>query len=222
MNQGEAFNPFGVFAGADIPYWLLGRKEIGPGPKICYGLMCRYIGDPELVPLLADKMGVEQRQVHRYITDLENSGLIRRKKVGGNKPDEYIFVWHKWIEETVPYDEQPEGYHSSRVEIKRQYKRSTTVPEDFSITTDILNWIKKTFPESSATNQDLEYSRIRFVQHHVSKGTKCMDWDSKFKEWIANAVVNGWLERKELPKIPETSSEPQENPNKKKWSKFNE
>lgn len=96
-------NPFNLFVGSYTPNWLLRRTEISPGAKLCYARLCQFAGhDGECFPSqakLASEMGAGERQVRRYLSELEDQGLIEIVQPGLNQPNRYLFLWHLWMEE---------------------------------------------------------------------------------------------------------------------------
>lgn len=84
MTVGQPFNPFGLFNGIFIPEALLKAKSLSLGAKVVYGRLTRYAGQNGLcypaVNTLATEIGLEVRQTRRYISELEEFGLIRRLK----------------------------------------------------------------------------------------------------------------------------------------------
>lgn len=94
-------NPFKLFVGAFIPNWLAARTEISPGSKICYAELCRHAGNggvawPSL-ETLGREMGTTERQVRRYIDELEREGLIESERQGLRRCNRYYFLDHKWL-----------------------------------------------------------------------------------------------------------------------------
>jgi DNA-binding Lrp family transcriptional regulator len=96
-------NPYNLFVGSFIPNWLLRRNEISPGGKLCYARLAQFAGkDGECFPsqaTLAAEIGAGERQVRRYISELEKQGLIDTIQVGLNHQNRYRFLWHRWMEE---------------------------------------------------------------------------------------------------------------------------
>lgn len=84
MTIGEPFNPRGLFNGIWIPEALLKAKSLSLGAKVVYGRLQRYAGENGLcypaMDTLASEIGLEIRQTRRYISELEEFGLIRRVK----------------------------------------------------------------------------------------------------------------------------------------------
>ena len=101
------YNPYQVFHGAFTPNWLMRRKEVSPGAKLCLVRLYQYCGEngrcyPKL-ETLAEELGVTKRTVCRYLDELETHGLIERVrrmrgKQGGYKSTEYLFPNHQWVE----------------------------------------------------------------------------------------------------------------------------
>lgn len=95
-------NPFNLFVGAFIPNWLLARDEVSAGAKLCYARLAQFAGkDGECYPsqiTLATEIGAGERQIRRYINELEEQRLIDSVQVGLNQTNRYRFLWHPWME----------------------------------------------------------------------------------------------------------------------------
>ncbi|MDA8083861.1 MAG: helix-turn-helix domain-containing protein [Nitrospiraceae bacterium] len=95
-------NPYNLFVGSFIPNWLLKRTEISPGAKLCYARLAQFAGkDGECFPgqsTLASEIGTGERQVRRYLSELEESELIETVQAGLHQTNHYRFLWHPWME----------------------------------------------------------------------------------------------------------------------------
>lgn len=102
-------NPYKLFYGIWIPNWLLERKEVSSGAKLCYGALCRFAGrNGRCWPgqeAVADVLGVSIRQVQRHLQDLLGLGLIEQVQRGHMKSNVYYFLDHPWIREDTPADD---------------------------------------------------------------------------------------------------------------------
>lgn len=102
MNIGDTFSPYRLFTGAMTPNWLMQRNEISCGAKLCYARLAQYSGqNGRCFPrqaTLALEMGCVERQVRRYLAELEQHNLIETNQPGLQKPNSYQFLWHEWIE----------------------------------------------------------------------------------------------------------------------------
>src|ERR1022692_3304478 len=82
LEVGQPFNPFGLFTGIFIPNALVRSTIISPGAKLVYGRLARYAGQDgrcyPAVETLASEVGLGERQVKRYLAELEREHLIRR------------------------------------------------------------------------------------------------------------------------------------------------
>jgi len=110
VNQGKMrgenlryINPYNLFVGSFIPNWLLKRVEVSQGAKLCYARLSQFAGkDGDCFPsqpTLAVEIGAGERQIRRYISELEELKLIESVQVGLNQPNRYRFLWHRWMEE---------------------------------------------------------------------------------------------------------------------------
>ncbi|MBW2993926.1 helix-turn-helix domain-containing protein [Candidatus Woesearchaeota archaeon] len=109
----NTYNPYKLFVGAFVPNWLLCRREISQGAKLCFAKLAQYAGKSgESYPLLetvAKDLGVSRRQVCTYIKQLEKHKLIISKQNGLGKSNAYEFIKHKW------FTSGSEEYCTSRV-----------------------------------------------------------------------------------------------------------
>jgi Mn-dependent DtxR family transcriptional regulator len=98
----KKINPYKLFNGSYVPEWLMERKEISPGAKLCYARLARFAGkDGSCFPrrkTLSDAIGVSQRQADRYINELKKYDLIGVEQTGFGKPNQYYFYSHKWMD----------------------------------------------------------------------------------------------------------------------------
>lgn len=99
-------NPYKLFTGAFIPTWLLLRQEVSMGAKVCYARLCQYAGENgECFPKqesLAAEIGIKSnRQVIRYLQELEQHGLIKVERIGKTCSNRYKFLYHKWISDVT-------------------------------------------------------------------------------------------------------------------------
>jgi len=90
-----------MFNGSFIPEWLMPRKEISPGGKLCYSRLARYAGkDGKCNPkigTLAKALGVSDRQCSSYLSELKEYNLIKAERLGLGKANIYLFIQHKWM-----------------------------------------------------------------------------------------------------------------------------
>jgi hypothetical protein len=112
-NIKKYINPYNLFVGSFIPNWLLRRSEVSPGAKLCYARLAQFAGkDGDCFPsqaTLAIEIGAGERQIRRYITELEEQQLIDTVQVGLNQPNHYRFLWHPWMEEEKELRKGPSG-----------------------------------------------------------------------------------------------------------------
>lgn len=102
MKEKPQFNVFHQFAGCFVPYGLLSLKRLSAGAKICYSLLAQQAnarGATQLnLPMLAASLGESEGNIVRYLTELEESGLIQSSRGNVNKEDVRIFFpRHPWL-----------------------------------------------------------------------------------------------------------------------------
>jgi hypothetical protein len=140
MLIGEPYIPWRLFHGAFIPNWLLERRELSQGAKLCFARLGQFGGvKGNCHPgqqVLADSLGVVARQARKYVAELEAHGLIVSTRKGLGKSNSYTFIWHPWSEEHLENVEVP-----SNEELKFP---STKELKDLTIGTKVpLHYIDK-------------------------------------------------------------------------------
>ena len=82
-----------------VPEWIMVRKELSPGEKLCYASLLTIANQTTDVSRqrIANFMGTSIRQVDRYIKRLRELKLIKVEKQGLQKPNQYYFYRHKWM-----------------------------------------------------------------------------------------------------------------------------
>ena len=101
MTKKIRLNPYKLFNGANIPNWLLERREVASTAKLAYARLCQYAGkDGYAFPrqdTLAAKIGVSQRYTRKVLSELSKFGLIRIIRRGLGKSNAYEFLEHPWM-----------------------------------------------------------------------------------------------------------------------------
>jgi len=73
---------------APIPNWLMRRRDLSPGAKLCYARLTQFAGkDGQCFPslsVLAEELGCSRSQVKRYIKELERANLVERLQRDGH------------------------------------------------------------------------------------------------------------------------------------------
>jgi len=101
----QYINPYKQFNGVFIPDWLLKRKELSSGAKICYARLARFAGkDGSCYPgieKLSEEISVSERQCKRYISELKDNDLIESKQRGLGQSNKYYFLYHEWMNNSI-------------------------------------------------------------------------------------------------------------------------
>ena len=106
-----------------VPCWLLERdiNEISQGAKLCYGRLLLYgRSKGEAWPrqtVLGKEIGVTDRQVRKYIEELETLGLIETERFEFRGINHYFFLRHPWIE----YVDEDEPKQERIAEEQKEY-----------------------------------------------------------------------------------------------------
>lgn len=97
----EYINPYKLFHGSFVPNWLLERKEVSQGAKLCYARLCQYAGKKGTAwpaqETLAAEIGCSDREARRYLKELVTTELIEVEQRGLGKSNVYHFLGHPWI-----------------------------------------------------------------------------------------------------------------------------
>jgi Helix-turn-helix domain len=103
---GDAFVPWRRFHGFFVPQELARAAIVSPGAMLCWAALARHAGqDGDCYPrevTLAKELGRSERQVRRYVRQLESAGLIRISARGLNEPNRYEFLWHSCFDGATP------------------------------------------------------------------------------------------------------------------------
>ena len=106
QTKGKRINPWKLFVGSFIPNWLLARREISAGAKLCYSRLAQYSGHKAVAypkqSTLAVELGVDERTARRYLSELEGYSLIETEQRGLTESNEYFFLEHPWMHNGNP------------------------------------------------------------------------------------------------------------------------
>lgn len=102
MKEPTQFNVFHQFAGCFVPHGLLSLRNLSAGAKLCYALVAQQAnarGSAQLnLPLLAVSLGESVRVAVRYLTELEEAGLVASSRGNVNREDVRLsFPRHPWL-----------------------------------------------------------------------------------------------------------------------------
>lgn len=100
----EFINPWMKFRGALIPNWLLMRREVSHGAKLCYARLMQFAGkDGRCNPrqeTLANALGCSVRRVRAYLRELKANSLISTNRPGLKRANFYRFQRHPWMDDS--------------------------------------------------------------------------------------------------------------------------
>ncbi len=81
---------------AALPYIVLRDIKLSTGARLAFAVLLSYAWQDESCfagqRKMAQDMGVSDRQLRRYLEDLEQAGYIRIKQQGLNKPNLYYIL----------------------------------------------------------------------------------------------------------------------------------
>ena len=89
---------------APVPNWLLCRKEVTSTGKLLYGRITQYVGKNGTawpsIRVLAEELGVVERQIKRVIQELEGKKLIKvTRPKDGVSTSYYSILGHPWMKQ---------------------------------------------------------------------------------------------------------------------------
>ncbi|MEL7832766.1 helix-turn-helix domain-containing protein [Fodinibius sp. Rm-B-1B1-1] len=129
--------PYKRFIGCLIPNFLMRRKEMSQGAKLCYGRLAQYAGrDGKAYPKqkqLSKELGVSSRMIRKYLNELIGANLIEVQQKGKKQPNSYRFLRHSWMDQDKKYAKSERNNGSTHP--------GTKVPptQDYSSTPDRNN-----------------------------------------------------------------------------------
>jgi hypothetical protein len=81
---------------AALPYLVLRDTRLSVGARLAYAVLLMYAWQQDATfagqARMAADMGVGERQLRRYLTELEDRGYIRIKRQGLNRPNLYYLL----------------------------------------------------------------------------------------------------------------------------------
>jgi len=93
--------PYKMFVGCFLPNWLLKRKGLSLGAKVCYARLCQFSGENgKCYPsqeTLAEELSTSSRNIRNYLKELEAVKLIETVRSGNTKPNRYLFPEHEMM-----------------------------------------------------------------------------------------------------------------------------
>ncbi|MGE4116249.1 MAG: helix-turn-helix domain-containing protein [Candidatus Nanopelagicales bacterium] len=102
MAAAPTINPYRLFDGAFVPWWLLRRPEVSQGAKLTWCVLARR-ASPETgeavvrVEDVAADVATDERQARRYLDELRDLGLVTSRRRGLGLPNVYVFPRHPWM-----------------------------------------------------------------------------------------------------------------------------
>lgn len=109
MTVGEPFIPYRQFQGPLIPEGLLKFAGVCRGAVLLYGQLARYAGKNGLcfpgIERLADDLLASGRTIQRWVRELVDAGLLRRRRRGaGTRSNSYQFLWSDLLGRQLAFD----------------------------------------------------------------------------------------------------------------------
>jgi DNA-binding Lrp family transcriptional regulator len=151
------------------------------------------------------RLGISRGKVRRYIERWESVGWIRREpltvqcaaKGAANPPSLVTIVQYDVSDAETEASGQSLGQGANKARATRDPERTTNtesrrrkstreqtgVPPDFGVSDPMRLWAAEHVPHISV---DAELPR--FIDWHLSKGTRHVDWSAAFRNWLRKAT----------------------------------
>jgi hypothetical protein len=127
--EGRYINTYKAFHGSMVPNWLLIRTEVSPGAKLAYARLSQFAGRNMIafpgLDVLAAELGVSERQLFNYVTELKEHGLLEVERRGLGRVNHYRFLNHPWIDFLR---EEPETSDLDRKDTSDQDQQDIATP----------------------------------------------------------------------------------------------
>ncbi|WP_138430915.1 helix-turn-helix domain-containing protein [Fodinibius saliphilus] len=164
MSSTKYIIPYRQFNGCVVPNFLMRRREISQGAKLCYGRLSQYAGENgKAFPkqeTLSKELGVSSRMIRKYLNELIDANLIEVQQKGKRRPNSYRFLRHSWMDQDDKYAQSVRNNSSTHP--------GTKVPptQDYSSTTDRNNssvpYKENHKEENHRSNEREKYTREDF------------------------------------------------------------
>lgn len=202
LQVGQSFIPFKLFTGIFIPEALVRSNLVSPGAKMTYGRLARYSGqDGKCFPAvgtLGQEIGVGVRQAQKYLAELEQAKLIRRRRrflEGAQTSNAIDFLWHPLFEEGVN-DRSPGGVHDSSSGGVHDRSPKESQPEE-SPSEEIIDSADSATPRlvrHSGACDSVENRANQEQPTHPREG-RAINYSNEERKWISDAIGSYGLRR---------------------------
>jgi hypothetical protein len=194
-----------------IPEWLLDSGCSDKALRL-YAVLARYADNDNLTAYpgrgtLAKRMGCHRATVDRAVEELIGLGAVtKRVRVKDGKYQSSLYT----IRRVAPSNTdaatpvapmqpppvapmQPPPSHPCDIELEPKNvepirtrtatgTRKTAVPQSWQPNPNTIQQLKDKYPKIQVTEQV-----DTFLDYHRSKGSKFVDWDAAFRNWVRNA-----------------------------------
>ena len=192
-----------------IPEWVLDSGCSDKAIRL-YAVLARYADNDRLTAdpgrgTLAKRMGCHRATVDRAVEELEALGAITKtRRVEGGKYQSSLYTIRRTdpsrtdapsrTHATTPVAPvQPPPSHPCDIELEPENvellrtrtqtnSRKTSVPDSWQPEPNTIRQLQGKYPKIDVPDQV-----DTFVDYHRSKGSKFVDWDAAFRNWIRNA-----------------------------------
>jgi hypothetical protein len=94
LKLGEPYSPREIWPNRELPDWLMRRRYLSPGAKLCFAYLARFAGqDGPGLEEVGKALGVTGRQAAEYVKDLKTAGLLETERRGPGRGSRYVFLW---------------------------------------------------------------------------------------------------------------------------------
>ena len=194
-----------------IPEWLLDSGCSDKALRL-YAVLARYADNDDLTAYpgrstLAKRMRCHRATVDRAVEELQELGAItKRKRVKDGKYQSSIYTIRRAspsrtgaptpvapMQPPPVAPVQPPPSHPCDIELEpmnvepvrtrtERTSNKTAVPQSWQPETEIIRELQDKFPKIQVTDQV-----DTFLDYHRAKGSKFVDWNAAFRNWIRRA-----------------------------------
>lgn len=179
------FNPWKQFQGAFLPNWLMERRELSFGEKVCYARLCQYAGRKGTAypshETLGKALGIARRQAQRLVEGLISCGLIESRQQGKKRTNRYFFLVHPWMS-----DASDLTHHLVRSDasIVRESQEENQGEEDYTANANFAKQLKAFYRSLPAGISHTIKAPGPYFRDLESKGDLPPPFDVSRLEWV--------------------------------------
>lgn len=163
------------------------QGNVGKWPNGAIARACFWDGDPdEFVKALEESGFIDRHPKHRYlIHDWKDhaprwvKSKLKTEGLDFISPDNGCDTSNDTSDDTS-FDTKGREVKGSEEKRERPRKRGTTLPDGFTVSSELIAWAKA----KGLTERQISEETEKFCDHHRSKGSVFRDWDAAWRTWI--------------------------------------